>query len=109
MKRLAIIGSGMTGMSLAYFLKDDFEVHLWGADVAGLSGWFQLAGGQYLEKFYHHFFLSDDYMLAMVEELGLKDVATSSTARTVQPKMSGGPVRMRTGPLRSRRGGTART
>jgi protoporphyrinogen oxidase len=81
MKRLAIIGGGMTGLSMAHFLKDRYHIDIYDKDgVGGLVGWFGLEGDGYLEKFYHHFFTSDLPLLNLITEMGLeKEIITKKT------------------------------
>ena len=40
-----------------------------GAEVGGLAGSFA-AGGERLEKFYHHWFTGDVHVMSLIEELG---------------------------------------
>jgi protoporphyrinogen oxidase len=73
-KKILIIGGGFTGLTAAYKLsrEPDFSVTLVeGSDhLGGLAAGFPL-GGTTLEKAYHHLFLTDTYILKLVEELDL--------------------------------------
>ena len=76
-KRVAIIGAGIGGMAAAYdlvqaghqvtiFEKDDY--------VGGLaSGVKELHWEWSVEKYYHHWFASDQHILGLIEELGWSD------------------------------------
>jgi protoporphyrinogen oxidase len=73
--RIGIIGGGITGLTAAYRLKQaGAQVTIFEAsgDVGGLASGFQLAGHP-VEKAYHFLYKTDEYILALVEELGLKE------------------------------------
>ncbi len=74
---IAIIGAGMGGMAAAYDLcKAGCQVTIYEASnsVGGLAGGFKEPHWDWsLEKFYHHWFQSDKYMLGLIEELGWSD------------------------------------
>jgi protoporphyrinogen oxidase len=75
--RVAIIGAGYAGMSAAYDLrKAGYEVTIYeSADYAGglASGFKEPHWDWSVEKFYHHWFQSDNHMLGLIKELGLED------------------------------------
>lgn len=75
--KVAIIGAGFGGMAAAYDLrKAGHEVTIYeSADfVGGLASGFKEPGWKWsVEKFYHHWFASDKYMLGLIDELGLRD------------------------------------
>lgn len=73
--KVAIIGAGYTGLTIAYYLvqhgcdvtifeKEDF--------VGGLASSFELDGLS-MEKIWHFLYLSDDKALELAERLGIKD------------------------------------
>lgn len=72
-KKVAIIGGGILGLSLAYELAHkSFDVTL----LEKNSDWGGLASGlkideTYLEKYYHHWFRSDRHIQGLIHELGL--------------------------------------
>ena len=75
MKKIAIVGGGISGLALAYFLlKKSHQVSLFEEkkELGGLIDTFPLAAGQ-LEKFYHHFFAQDESAIRLIAELGIKD------------------------------------
>jgi protoporphyrinogen oxidase len=51
------------------------------AEVGGLAGSFP-TGGQRLEKFYHHWFTSDEHIMQLVRELGTEDRIIYRPTRT---------------------------
>jgi protoporphyrinogen oxidase len=75
--KIAIIGAGFGGMAAAYDLrKAGHEVTiLESADhVGGLASGFKAAHWDWtVEKFYHHWFQSDKWVLGLIRELGWQD------------------------------------
>ncbi len=74
-KRVAIIGGGFTGLAAAYDLaKQGHKVTVLerATDLGGLAAGFQIQGTS-IEKAYHHLFKTDEDILSLCEELGLKD------------------------------------
>jgi len=73
--KVAVIGGGITGLTAAYELgKAGHAVELFEAlpELGGQARTFPV-GGTRLEAFYHHLFLSDREILALAEELGLRE------------------------------------
>ncbi len=71
--RAAIIGGGITGLSIGYELaKKGYGVRIFEkeARIGGLAGSFRF-GDIWLEQFYHHIFKSDEAILGWLDELGL--------------------------------------
>ena len=71
--RVAIVGAGVTGLSVADTLSQQgigCTLYEREATVGGLAGSFAV-NGAHLEKFYHHLFTSDTAMAALIEHLGL--------------------------------------
>ncbi len=72
---VAIIGGGYAGLTAAHELgKTGHTVELFeaAAELGGQARTFPV-GGTRLEVFYHHLFLSDRHILALAEELGLRE------------------------------------
>ena len=73
--RTAVVGGGMLGLTLALRLRElGFEVSVieGAARIGGLAGT-QRLGPYSWDRFYHVVLLSDDYLRALVDELGLTD------------------------------------
>jgi protoporphyrinogen oxidase len=75
--RIAIIGAGFGGMAAAYDLKNaGHEVTIYESAnyVGGLASGFKEPHWDWsVEKFYHHWFQSDNEMLGLIKELGFED------------------------------------
>lgn len=72
MTDVAIVGAGFTGLSAALELaRNGFKVTVIEKDSepGGLAGSFTV-GDQRLEKFYHHWFTSDQHIMSLVRSLG---------------------------------------
>ncbi len=73
--RIGIIGGGITGLTAAYRLKQagcDVTIFEASGDLGGLASGFTLAGHP-VEKAYHFLYKTDEYILSLVDELGLSD------------------------------------
>ena len=76
-RRVGIVGAGVTGLAAAYDLaKQGYPVIVFEAsqNVGGLASGFWAEGWEWpLERFYHHWFASDDDVLALIKEIGQSD------------------------------------
>jgi protoporphyrinogen oxidase len=82
--RVMIIGAGFCGLAAAYELsKRGVSVTIFerDAEIGGLAGSFQ-SNGVRLEKFYHHWFTSDEHVMALIDELGTQDQIAFRPTRT---------------------------
>ncbi|MFL6870731.1 MAG: NAD(P)/FAD-dependent oxidoreductase [Candidatus Azotimanducaceae bacterium] len=82
--KICVIGAGYTGLSAAHELtKLGHSVSVIEADekLGGLAGYFKI-GHEYIEKYYHHWFTSDLYILDLIKELGLDHLIESQNSRT---------------------------
>ena len=72
---IGIIGGGITGLTLGYYLSKKghrpviFEKD---SELGGLISAFELYGAR-LEKYYHHIFASDKHTLELIKDLGLSE------------------------------------
>jgi len=83
-KRICVIGGGFTGLTAAYELsRAGLPVTLFETDdqLGGLAGSFRV-GDQMLEKFYHHWFTNDRYIMELVKRLGCEDQIDLRETRT---------------------------
>jgi len=72
---IAIIGAGYAGMSAAYdLIRKGCKVTIYESanQTGGLASGFKEPSWDWsVEKYYHHWFASDNHMLGLIEELGL--------------------------------------
>ena len=87
MKKIAIIGCGISGMTLAKRLSEaGHKVEIFEKESApgGIARGFKAEGWQdSVEFFYHHWFKKDSDLLGLIDELGLKDRVKFHTPTTV--------------------------
>ena len=80
-----VVGSGFTGLAAAYRLANLGKricVIEKDQEVGGLAGTFVFDDGVVVEKFYHHWFNSDQYIHQLISELGLEDQIVYSPTNT---------------------------
>lgn len=83
--RIGIIGGGIMGISLGYFLtKMGHQVAIYEASpsIGGLAGTTQLKDGTEVDRFYHAILSSDLHLRGLCEELGVADQLRFKTTRT---------------------------
>lgn len=71
---VTVIGAGFTGLTAAYELaKDGLQVNILEAEsvIGGLAAAFH-AGGERIDRFYHHWFTNDTDAIDLISELGLE-------------------------------------
>ena len=75
--KIAILGAGYSGMAAAWDLKKaghNVVIYEAADHVGGLASGFKEPHWDWsVEKFYHHWFQSDDAMLGLIRELGLEE------------------------------------
>lgn len=72
---IAIIGAGLTGMTAGLRLSQNgYKVTIYEKEsyLGGLAS-SVIVGNEDLDRFYHHIFVSDSEILALIDELNLKD------------------------------------
>jgi protoporphyrinogen oxidase len=87
MSQIAIIGAGVGGMAAAWdFIRAGHTVTIFeGSDsVGGLASGFRKPGWDWsVEKYYHHWFQTDQDMLGLIKELGWSDKVIFPHPKTV--------------------------
>lgn len=81
---IIVIGGGFTGLAAAYELaRQGIKVTVLeqSQEVGGLAGSFEVSGER-LEKFYHHWFTNDEYVMQLVQELQAEDSIVYRPTRT---------------------------
>lgn len=85
--KIAVIGAGFGGMAAAFDLRSaGHEVTILEADAApgGLAAGFKEPGWDWsVEKFYHHWFTSDQHMFRLFRELGMEEKVLVLSPKTV--------------------------
>ncbi len=85
--KIAIIGAGVGGMAAAYDLAlRGHAVHIYEAAnyVGGLAAGIQEPGWKWsVERYYHHWFLSDRHVFELLDELGWSDRVVVRRPKTV--------------------------
>ncbi|MDH3944198.1 MAG: FAD-dependent oxidoreductase, partial [Anaerolineae bacterium] len=75
--KIAILGAGYAGLSAAYDLAragHDVTIYEAADHPGGLAAGFKEPHWDWsVEKYYHHWFASDEHMLGLIDELGLSD------------------------------------
>lgn len=74
--KIAVVGGGIAGLTAASFLSSSQQVTVFEKEknLGGLAACFKARGWDWpLERYYHHFFPSDQQLLKLAEELGIKD------------------------------------
>lgn len=74
--RIAVIGGGFSGLTAAYELSKlghQVEVFEAAPQLGGLVAGFTLDDGFPLEQAYHFLYTTDEWMIGMAEELGIRD------------------------------------
>lgn len=83
--RVAIVGGGITGLSLAHELSKvgvEAEIFERGDELGGLAAGFEVLPGIRLERFYHHIFHTDRDFIDVATELGIVDNIMWRPAKT---------------------------
>ena len=82
--RVVVVGAGFSGLAAAYELvQRGFRPIVLEAEseVGGLAAAFQVDGAR-VERFYHHWFTNDQYVIELLRELGLEDRVLYKPTRT---------------------------
>lgn len=83
-RHVVVIGAGFTGLAAAYELaRRGIKVTVLEKDdqIGGLAGSFKI-NGYHIEKFYHHFFNNDKYVIKLAKELGCENELLRCVTKT---------------------------
>tara|TARA_R110000823_G_scaffold210224_13_gene340549 strand:- start:5756 stop:7099 length:1344 start_codon:yes stop_codon:yes gene_type:complete len=84
-RRVIIVGAGFTGLAAGLELAQrgvEVTVLEQEEQVGGLASGFHVGESHVLEKFYHHWFTSDHYVMELISELGASDQVLLRRTRT---------------------------
>jgi protoporphyrinogen oxidase len=73
---VAIVGGGLMGVSLAYYLSQQgvaVEVFEAASELGGVAGSVKLEDGAVVDRYYHTVLSSDSHLLSLFDKLGLPD------------------------------------
>jgi protoporphyrinogen oxidase len=98
MKKIAIIGGGITGLTLAYYLSKKYKVVIFekNKQLGGLASSFKNKGWKWsLEHNYHHVFDNDHTFINLCNEIGLeKDLFYKTPKTSSLYKMGEGTIQV---------------
>lgn len=80
-----VVGGGFTGLAAALELAElghRVTVLEKEAELGGLAGSFDVGGDRRIERFYHHWFDTDQEILGLCDRLGISDAVQSHLTRT---------------------------
>jgi protoporphyrinogen oxidase len=84
-ERVAVVGGGIMGLTLAYYLtKAGVAVDIYeaGPELGGLAGPYALADGTQVDRFYHAVLSSDAKLMQLAAEVGVTDQLRFKQTRT---------------------------
>ncbi len=79
--KLAIVGGGISGLSLAYYLQNDFEVSVFEKDKWGGKAYTQKIGNYLMEEGVNGFLSNSPRTLELCESIGIKPVMANENAK----------------------------
>jgi len=81
MQKLAIIGGGISGLSLAYYLQNSFDITVFEKDKWGGKAYTQKVDKYLLEEGVNGFLSNSPKTLELCEEIGIKPVRANDNAK----------------------------
>jgi len=79
--KVAIVGGGISGLSLAYYLQNDFDVTVFEKDKWGGKAYTQKVGDYLLEEGVNGFLSNSPKTLELCEEIGIKPVKANDNSK----------------------------
>ena len=79
--KIAIVGGGISGLSLAYYLQDDFEVTIFEKDKWGGKAYTQKVDNYLLEEGVNGFLSNSPRTLELCEDIGIKPIKANENAK----------------------------
>jgi oxygen-dependent protoporphyrinogen oxidase len=81
MQKLAIVGGGISGLSLAYYLQNDYEVTVFEKDKWGGKAYTQKVDNYLFEEGVNGFLNNSPKTLELCEEIGIKPIKANENAK----------------------------
>lgn len=81
MRKLAVVGGGISGLSLAYYLQNDFEVSVFEKDKWGGKAYTQKVDGYLMEEGVNGFLSNSPKTLELCEEIGIKPIKANENSK----------------------------
>jgi len=81
MQKLAIVGGGISGLSLAYYLQDSFEVSVFEKEKWGGKAYTQKVDKYLLEEGVNGFLSNSPKTLELCEEIGIKPIKANENSK----------------------------
>ena len=81
MQKLAIVGGGISGFSLAFYLQNDYEVSVFEKDKWGGKAYTQKVDNYLLEEGVNGFLSNSPKTLELCEEIGIKPLRANENAK----------------------------
>jgi oxygen-dependent protoporphyrinogen oxidase len=81
MQKLAIVGGGISGLSLAYFLQNDYEITIFEKDKWGGKAYTQKVDNYLFEEGVNGFLSNSPKTLELCEEIGIKPLKANENAK----------------------------
>ena len=81
MQKLAIVGGGISGLSLAYYLQNDYEISVFEKDKWGGKAYTQKVGNYLMEGGVNGFLSNSPKTLELCEEIGIKPIKANKNSK----------------------------
>jgi len=81
MQKLAIVGGGISGLSLAYYLQDSFEITVFEKEKWGGKAYTAKVGNYLMEEGVNGFLSNSPKTLELCEEIGIKPVKANENSK----------------------------
>jgi oxygen-dependent protoporphyrinogen oxidase len=81
MQKLAIVGGGISGLSLAYYLQDDYDVTVFEKDKWGGKAYTQKVGDYLLEEGVNGFLSNSPLTLELCDEIGITPIKANENSK----------------------------
>ena len=81
MQKLAIVGGGISGLSLAYYLQNDYEISVFEKDKWGGKAYTKKVGDYLFEEGVNGFLSNSPKTLELCEEIGIKPLKANENSK----------------------------